>query len=287
MKILSIGEIIFDIYGSEAVIGGAPLNFCAHCARLGAESSLISAVGTDEYSAEALAYLEKFGVDSSFVKKSELPTGKCIVSVDEKGVPSYDVVRPAAYDDIVLGEEDINKIKNLHYNVFAFGTLVQREPGSRKALLKILESCKFEHIFCDVNLRNGCYDEESCLVCLKNADIIKISDEEEPLLRCFGGYSGSDDEKELLKNIAGKYKNIRIILYTKGSCGSVIYDAASDSFFAFDAPRTQVVSTVGAGDSYSAAFLCEYLESGDISGAGEAGTRLSAYVVSRREAIPD
>ena len=50
--------------------------------------------------------------------------------------------------------------------------------------------------------------------------------------------------------------------------------------------KAEVVSTVGAGDSYSAAFLCEYLKSGNIAKAAEAGARLSAFVVSHREAVP-
>ena len=47
MKILSFGEIIWDIYDSGPVIGGAPLNFAANCAGLGAESYMLSAVGSD------------------------------------------------------------------------------------------------------------------------------------------------------------------------------------------------------------------------------------------------
>lgn len=283
MKILSIGEIIFDIYGADAVIGGAPLNFCAHCVACGAESALISAVGKDEYAAKAMAYLDEFGVSSVFVCENDLPTGKCIVAVND-GKPSYDVLRPVAYDSVRIDSE-IERIKEYGADVFAFGTLIQREGASRDALLKILAGCRFEHIFCDLNLRKNCYDRESCLNCLANADIIKLSDEEEPLLSEFGFYEYDKNEETRIKNICSSFGNIDIVIFTKGENGSVVYSRASDAFYEFESVETEVVSTVGAGDSYSAAFLCEYLTSGDIVKAGKAASELSAFVVAHREAI--
>lgn len=286
MKIISIGEIIFDIYGETAVIGGAPLNFCAHCSLLGAESALISATGNDEYSENAIEKMKVFGVDTSFVKKSELDTGKCIVIMDENAVPSYDVIRPAAYDDIQLDENDINEIRKYSADVFAFGTLIQREKNSRISLRKILDECSFREIFCDVNLRNGCYDEESCRLCLENATVLKLSDEEEPLLASFGFYEKKMVTEEKIRAIAEKFGNIKLILFTMGENGSAVYEKSSDEFFYFEAINVKTVSTVGAGDSYSAAFICEYLASGNIEKSGIAGTELSAKVVASNEAVP-
>lgn len=282
MKILAIGEIIFDIFGDEAVIGGAPLNFCAHCVASGAKAALISGVGDDGFGKKAIGYLEKFGVDCRFVSTVSGETGKCIVTVTN-GNPSYNVMRPAAYDML---DADIKLIEEYSADVFAFGTLIQREEKSRKAVRKILSDCKFKDIFCDINLRKGCFDEDSCRLCLENATILKLSDEEEPLLSEFGFYESSENEEKLLENIAKEFRNIRLILFTKGENGSVIYDAQSGEFTVVPAEKADVVSTVGAGDSYSAAFLCEYLQSGDIAKAGKAGATLSAYVVSHKEAIP-
>lgn len=282
MKILAIGEIIFDIFGSEASIGGAPLNFCAHCAACGANAALISGVGDDEYGEAALDFIRSFGVESRFVCRNGLETGKCIVSV-KNGNPSYNVLRPAAYDAL---QTDISAIKAYGADVFAFGTLIQREEKSRNAVKEILENCSFKEVFCDINLRKDCYDEESCRLCLENATVLKLSNEEEPLLSQFGFYLSDADEEKMLKNIAVAFRNVRLILYTKGENGSVVYDAVNGRYEYFSAAETTVVSTVGAGDSYSAAFLCEYLKSGDVKKAGEAGTKLSAYVVSVKEAIP-
>lgn len=282
MKILAIGEIIFDIFGDDAVIGGAPLNFCAHCVASGADVALISGVGDDEFGRKAIGHLEEFGVDSRFVSTVPAQTGKCIVTV-ANGRPSYNVMRPAAYDML---EADTKLIADYAADVFAFGTLIQRESRSREAVRRVLAECDFREVFCDINLRRDCYDKESCLLCLENATILKLSDEEEPLLAEFGFYETAENEEKLLENIAGAFSNIRLILFTKGENGSLIYDARSGEITVVPAETAEVVSTVGAGDSYGAAFLCEYLRSGDTAKAGEAGAKLSAFVVSHKEAIP-
>ncbi len=282
MKIMAIGEIIFDVFGDESAIGGAPLNFCAHCVACGADAALVSGIGNDEYGIKALEAIKGFGVETDFISVNNLETGKCIVTVSG-GNPSYTVLRPAAYDKTAA---DVAAIKAYGADVFAFGTLIQREEESRNSVRKILEECSFNEIFCDINLRKNCYDKESCALCLKNATILKLSEEEEPMLSQFGFYETDSDEKKLLRNVADKYKNIRLILFTKGENGSLIYDALNGEFVDIPAFEADVVSTVGAGDSYSAAFVCEYLKSGNIAKAGEAGAKLSAFVVSNKEAIP-
>ena len=178
MKIMAIGEIIFDIFNGEAEIGGAPLNFCAHCSLIGEESALVSATGKDNLAETAISHLKNFGVETRFVTENDYPTGKCIVTVNN-GIPSYNVLRPVAYDKIGISDDMIEKIKDYNADVFAFGTLIQRDEVSRNAVKRILSECRFPHVFCDVNLRPDCFDEESCLLCLENADIIKI------ILQCF------------------------------------------------------------------------------------------------------
>lgn len=285
MKVLAIGEIIFDIFDGEAEVGGAPLNFCAHCAALGAESAIISAVGNDSLAHEALNHLNRFNVSTAFVQSNGLPTGQCLVTV-KNGIPSYNVITPSSYDNIQITDGIIKQIRDYSADVFAFGTLIQRNPMSRNAVNRVLESCEFTDIFCDVNLRKNCYDKESCLLCLKNATVLKISSEEEPFLAQFSLYEKGKNEKETVLNICKAFDNIRLVLFTKGEYGSLIYDKKGNRFYDIACKEAQVVSTVGAGDSYSAAFLCEFFKSGDVKKAGDAGAQLSAFVVAHREAVP-
>ena len=101
MKILAFGEILWDIFGGEKKIGGAPLNFISHCALLGAETDIVSAVGKDALGKEALEAVKAFGVGTDYVEViKKMPTGYCEVTLDADGVPSYDLVTDVAYDNI-------------------------------------------------------------------------------------------------------------------------------------------------------------------------------------------
>ena len=101
----------------------------------------------------------------------------------------------------------------------------------------------------------------------------------------FRFYEKGGCERDTVRNICAAFENIRIVLFTKGEDGSLIYDKETDLFYDIPCVHAEVVSTVGAGDSYSAAFLCEYFRSGDVEKAGIAGAKLSASVVSHREAV--
>ena len=145
-KILSFGEIIWDVFpDGDAVIGGAPLNFAAHAIKCGAKASLLSAVGNDALGEKALKELQRLGVSTDFVGKSDLATGRCIVSLNN-GAPSYKVCRPAAYDRISLTQEAVDSINRESFDAFCFGTLAAREPVSRKALQRVLKSCSFARV---------------------------------------------------------------------------------------------------------------------------------------------
>lgn len=287
-KILSFGEIIWDVFpDGDAVIGGAPLNFAAHAVKCGAKASLLSAVGNDALGAKALEELQRLGIGTAFVGKSELATGRCIVTLSN-GSPSYEVCRPAAYDRIALTPTTVDSINAEKFDAFCFGTLAARESVSRKALEQVLQSCAFDTVFCDINLRPDCYDEGSVRLCFENANILKISEEEEPLLGAFPFYRALC-ESGLEQSVGSLFEalpNLSLILFTKGEKGSTIYQKNQSPIHI--APcKAQVVSTVGAGDSFGASFLTAFLSGASILDAGTLASRISAFVVSQKEAIPE
>ncbi len=69
MKILSFGEIIWDVYPDKAVLGGAPLNFAAHATVWGSETHLLSAVGGDSLGRRAIGEIEKLTPKTIDVQK--------------------------------------------------------------------------------------------------------------------------------------------------------------------------------------------------------------------------
>ena len=158
---------------------------------------------------------------------------------------------------------------------------------SKAALEKLCRSCTFKEIICDINLRKNCYNKASAKFCLENATILKISDEEEPMLRALGMYSASKEAYEsIAKAITTAFPNIKILIMTLGEKGSFVYESESQRGFSFCGEKVDVVSTVGAGDSYTAAWCTSFLLGEGIMTATEKATKLSAYVVSCKEAIP-
>ncbi len=280
MKLASFGEIIWDIYGEERKIGGAPLNICAHASLYGFDSYLISAVGNDELGTEALKTIEGFGINTAYITSHPaLPTGRCIVSLSEKGIPRYDISKNVAYDKI----EATSALCG--FDVLCMGTLALRERYNLNSLSKIIAGGEFSEIYADLNIRPPHYSKESVCFCLGNATILKISDEELPtvldLLSI--GYSSIEAAAH---GISKLYPKIKLIIITLGEKGSFCLDTATDTAYYSEAVKTNVVSTVGAGDSFGAAFLASYFKDRDIERALKIASHISSYVVSSIEAIP-
>ena len=287
MKILSFGEIIWDIYHENRVIGGAPMNFCAHTVMCGAEGYMISAVGTDELGRQAFEALKRLDINSEFITESSKATGQCLVSLNANGVPQYNVLNDVSYDYMNCSDSQLTKINEKKFDAFYFGTLAQRNQTSRKTLIKILESCFFSQIFCDLNLRPDCYDEQSVINCLSHATVLKCSEEEMPLLKCFEVWKKieGNDVNETVNNLFDQYSQLDHFLYTCGADGAIIFERGKSSV-AVPAKKTRVVSTVGAGDSFGAVWLYLYMLGKTPDEAAKIASLVSAYVVSVNEAVP-
>lgn len=285
--ILSFGEIIWDVYPDKALIGGAALNFSAHAAKCGEEVCLLSAVGQDDLGGDALTAAESFGVRTDFIKRLGRKTGQCLVTLDSNGVPSYDVLRDVAYDHITVTREDLETIKALAPETLYFGTLIQRSAVSRDTLQKICAEHTFREIICDVNLRKNCYDRDSVEFCLKHATVLKVSEEEEPLMRSLGLYAcDTNSHLSIAQTICQTYPQIKHILLTCGEQGCFVYSSDTGAHFFENAKRVRVASTVGAGDSFTAAFVSQYLSRKSIKEAVNFAAELSGFVVSKTDAIP-
>lgn len=280
MKILAFGEILFDVDVSknESILGGAPMNFCSHLAKLGAEGYMLSAVGRDELGREALKHADNFGVKKDYVVLSEKPTGKCLITY-RGGEPSYDLSMVSAYDYIDVTDEIINNIKSEIFDVFYIGTLAQRNKNSSESLRRILREVSFPVIFYDMNLRQDYYTVEIIEESLKACNILKINREEYDFLLKQGFVRNEDELSE-------KY-DIDIVLLTRDKDGAEISGKKIKETIAVSGIETNVVSTVGAGDSMCACFLYNLLNGADAKTALQRANILASYVVSHKEAIPE
>ncbi len=281
MKVLSFGEILWDIIEGKKYLGGAPFNFSAHISQCGAEAFIVSRLGKDTLGKKAHQEVIKWKVDPSFIQWDETyPTGTVDVSLQE-GQPTYRINTQVAYD-FIAAEELHEKIKIHDFDIFYFGTLAQRNPVSARALQKIMQDYTFKHVFCDLNLREGHYTKETIENSLKLCSILKLNHEEVQVLSSLF-YREPLSEQLFAQKIAQDYHQ-KIIIITAGAEGCYVY--YQGELHKIGAQKVKVKDAVGAGDSFSAAFLFKYLRNADPVEAGKAANRVGGFVASSRGAIP-
>lgn len=282
MKVLSFGEILWDVHPDEKYIGGAPFNFAAHLAKHREESYLLSGLGKDPLGEDALLCMKDFGVLTDFVSLSaEKQTGKCLVTLDENGIPSYDLKQDVAYDYI-----DCDQV-NEDFDVLYFGSLALRSQYNFDSLGKLLEKQNFREVFVDINIRAPFYTDKVVAFCMEHATILKVSDEELPIVADLLSIDRTLGYEAFAKTLKEKYANLRIIVITLGADGAYCLDCKQDKAYRCKSQKVEVVSTVGAGDSFSAAFLHQYGCKKDIQFCLEYAAKIAGFVVQNPDAIPD
>jgi len=284
VRILSFGEVLWDIIEDQSHIGGAAFNLAAHAGRCGLEPYLFTSVGADELGRGILREMDRLKVSRKYVQTdSKHPTGTVTVKLSATGQPSYTIHTDVAWDFIDADKRIISALASENYDVVCFGTLVQREKTSRESLLNVLESLKTVPSFCDVNLRQNYYSRELLAAGLKRTTVLKLNDSEVTVLSklLFGRRMIDAEFAQALQN---DYP-IRIILVTMGDKGCLV--AENGNVEMLGGHKVEVADTVGAGDAFSAAFLSGWLQGRSAVEAAEMGNILGAYVASQNGAIPD
>ncbi len=281
--ILSFGEILWDLFPESKVIGGAPFNFAAHLAKLGADVSFVSAVGTDELGEQAIACMESLGIKNDCTARHPLyPTGYCKVTL-QNGTPSYDLAWNVAYDHIPIPIDMPESVDAIY-----FGTLANRVSESLLTLLCLLANVQTKEVFFDVNIRGNNWSPSLIMMLMTQTTILKFSREEAPMLASvFGLQDESDVCTALCEWFAENCPVLKQVLVTLDKDGAFVYDTKTKQATYSPQPQSKVVSTVGAGDSFSACYVYNYLEGCDIPTCLERATALSDYVVTQLGAVPE
>ena len=88
--VIGIGEALFDCLPEGRKLGGAPANFAYHVSQFGLNGCAISAIGADELGDEIVDTFEKVHLNH-ILPVVEQPTGTVKVTLDDKGVPQYEI----------------------------------------------------------------------------------------------------------------------------------------------------------------------------------------------------
>ena len=280
--IVGLGEALWDVLPEGKKLGGAPANFAYHAGQfLGQENTLaISALGQDKLAEETIDSLKEHKLNY-LMPQVPYPTGTVQVTLDEQGIPTYDIKENVAWDNIPL-TDDIEKVAR-NCRAVCFGSLAQRNVVSRETIYKFLDSTPADCVkIFDINLRQQFYSKEVIKESLRRCNILKINDEELVLIGRMFDYPGLDMENKCWL-ILGKY-NLDMLVLTCGTNGSYVFTPGAMSFR--ETPKVAVADTVGAGDSFTGSFCASILNGKPMEEAHRIAVEVSAYVCTQNGAMP-
>ena len=278
--IVGLGEALWDCLPNGSKLGGAPANFAYHTSQFGFEAYAVSALGNDalgdqtvkEFDEKQLRYI---------MPRVAYPTGTVQVTLDQQGVPTYDIKQGVAWDNIPFTPEVETLAKRT--DCVCFGSLAQRSEVSRTTINRFIDAMPNASLkIFDINLRQNFYTKEIIQDSLRKCDILKINDEELVTIGRLFNYPGLDMENKCWL-ILGKY-NLKMLVLTCGTNGSYVFAPAEKSFQ--PTPHVDVVDTVGAGDSFTGSFAAAILSGMPLADAHRLAVEVSAYVCTQQGAMP-
>ncbi len=286
----AFGEVLWDCLPSGKHAGGAPFNVAAHLAQLGVAADLISTVGQDPLGDEILQVARDKNVGTRFVTRARigLPTGKVIVTLDEKNNATYELVRPVAWDEIRVPPEALAAVADAR--ALVFGSLAGRSPYNLEQLDKLL-AIQGPKKFFDVNLRPPFADPGLVMSLARRADVMKLNDDELGRLATYArtgemtpDFPGTEEAIAGACAKLAEATGVSCLCVTRGPQGAAWWDQGK--LTCAPAPQVTVRDTVGAGDAFMAGLMAGLIRGTETHRMLETACRLGGYVASHYGATP-
>ena len=270
IDVVALGELLIDFacistdgegYPTMAAHpGGAPANFLAALTKFGAKTALIGKVGTDAFGKMLTTTLTNAGIDTrGLVAAEDVFTTLAFVTFDESGDRAFSFSRKPGADTCLTFEEvDLHLIDQA--KVFHFGTLSLTDEPARTATQKCVAYAKQQGklITYDPNLRKPLWKDleearQQLIWGLKQADVVKISDEEVEFLFGLGVQDGA---KHILDTFS-----VKLVFVTCGAEGCFFKNANAEGHVP-SLSGINVIDTTGAGDIFGGSALWKMLQFG-------------------------
>ena len=270
IDVVALGELLIDFatqstdesgYPTMAAHpGGAPANFLAALTKFGAKTALLGKVGADTFGNLLIGTLKSAGIETrGLIQTADTFTTLAFVTFDEHGDREFAFARKPGADTCMTFEElDLSLIDEA--KVFHFGTLSLTDEPARSATYKAVAYAKSagKLITYDPNLRKPLWaDMDTCkqqlLWGLKQADVVKISDEEVEFLFGLGVEEGA---AHILANFG-----VKLVFVTCGAEGCYFSNGSATSKVS-SLRNIKVIDTTGAGDIFGGSAVWKLLQTG-------------------------
>jgi len=246
---------------------------------------MISAVGDDARGREAIELLKEYSIQTDLIQISDhATTGSVAVELDENGKPTFTIHENSAWDYLSWRSDFESRIT--HADLVYFGTLGQRSELSRETIrraMKLAQSAGIPRLL-DVNLRAPFFDKVMIRESIGHASILKLSDDELEEVCSACCVSPSKSPEESLRELLDSCHLDRVIM-TRGAKGALL--VSNDQTYDQPGIPTTVRDTVGAGDSFTAAFAIGMLRGDAYEKILRDACETAAAVCAQLGAVPE
>ncbi|MFY9644568.1 MAG: carbohydrate kinase [Terriglobales bacterium] len=283
LKIVGIGEVLWDLLLTGPQLGGAPANFAYHAHALGAQVQVITRVGDDEYGREVSRRFRNMGLPDATVQLDKTaPTGTAKVVLSGDGLAHFTVQENVAWDSIAATKEALAAASAA--DAVCFGTVAQRCQTSRETIQRLVAATPPRALrVADINLRKPFYSRAVIEESLRLANVLKLNDDELAILAGMFGVGGSAENQ--IEYLAQAF-DLHVVALTRGPQGSLLFERKRKRWSDCSSHPVQVIDTVGAGDSFTAALVLGLLQKMDLDEISEIANEVARYVCSERGATP-
>lgn len=253
-KVIGIGETMLDIIFKngkpiEAVPGGSTFNGIVSLGRAGVKTVFVSETGNDRVGEYVRDFLRDNNVDTSAINVfQETKSPVSLAFLDKDNNANYIFYRDQKHDHMDFAYPDIQKD-----DIVVFGSFYAVNPALRPQVSGLLEYARQRGaiIYYDVNFRKA-----------HQADVMKVTPNLIDNLEYADIVRGSKEDFEVLykKDSAERVYRAETSFY----CKRFIYTDGPNPVSVFSnngfhkeyaMPKTETVSTIGAGDNFNAGFI--------------------------------
>lgn len=257
-RIPKVGETLLGV-SFHTIPGGKGANQAVAAARLGADVTMIGAVGDDSFGKTLVSHLTNQGINTeNIMKVKDTSTG--IASIILSGGDNSIIVVSGANNQITPDIIEKNEDIILHSNILLLQLEIPLE-----SIIRAVELAKKQKI---LTILNPAPIQKLPKELLEMVDYVTPNEHEQTLL--FTSIDGTEQELEKLKEKC---------IVTKGAKGVTVYK--NGKYIEIPSIRVKAVDTTGAGDSFNGALAFALCEGAEIEDACRFANVVGAISVTK------